>query len=117
MNSEWYYQGSGSKAWVHTDSFKQHLLKNGYGHLIAEGSFAEVQQPTKINPKGAMARLQPGDLIGYEIKGNIDHFSIVVGRDDNGYVLVNSHTGDRNQVPWDLGWDSKTKFILIHIND
>ena len=117
MNSQWYYRGSGSKAWVHTDSFKKHLLTNGYGHLIAEGSFSEVQQPTKVNPKGALARLQPGDLIGYELKGNIDHFSIVVGRDDNGYILINSHTGDRNQVPWDLGWDNKTKFILIHIND
>lgn len=117
MNNEWFYQGSSSTAWVQTDSFKHHLLTKGYGHLIAKGSYSEVQQPTRNHPNGALARLYPGDLIGYEVKGNIDHFSIVVGRDDRGYVLVNSHTGDRNHVPWDLGWDSKTKFILIHIND
>jgi len=117
MDKEWFYQGTGSNAWVHTNSFKEHLLKNGYGQIIAEGSFAEVHQPTKTNPGGALAKLQPGDLIGYKMNGDIKHFSIVVGRDHHGYVLVNSHTGDRNHVPWDLGWNNKTQYILIHIND
>lgn len=117
MTREWFYLGTVSNAWVHTNAFKEHLLKRGYGQLIAEGSFAEVLQPTGTNPGGALARLQPGDLIGYKINNDIRHFAIVVGRDHRGYVLVNSHTGDRNHVPWDLGWNSKTKYVLIHIND
>lgn len=117
MRRAWYYNGGGSKSWTHTDSFKNFLLNSGYGKVIARGSFSEVQKPTPRYPKGALAKLQPGDLIGYDLNGDIDHFSIVVGRDNHGYVLVNSHTGDRNQVPWDLGWDKSTRFVLIHIND
>lgn len=117
MGGGWHYRGGGSKAWVHTDTFKNHLLYSGYGRLIAKGTFAEVQKQTDKHPMGAMAKIQPGDLIGYELGGDVDHFSVVVGRDNHGYVLVNSHTGDRNNVPWDLGWDRTTKFLLIHIRD
>ncbi|MMZ64716.1 putative amidase domain protein [compost metagenome] len=74
--------------------------------MIAKGDFQHIVTPTKEHPNGAIARLQPGDLIGYIIQGNdIDHFSILVGFDPNGYPLVNSHTADRYQVPFDLGWD------------
>ncbi|BAU29163.1 putative amidase-like protein [Aneurinibacillus soli] len=119
MRSGWYYRykQGGSTPWVRTDSFKNFLIRSGYGKVIARGSYADVIKPTIRNREGAMARLQPGDLIGYEMHGDIDHFSIVVGRDENGYVLVNSHTGDRYRVPWDLGWDKYTKFVLIHIRD
>lgn len=117
MGRGWHYYGGGSKTWVHTDSFKHFLLSSGYGRLIARGTFSEVQKSTSRNPMGALAKLQPGDLIGYDFNGDIDHFSVVVGRDNHGYVLVNSHTGDRNQVPWDLGWDKSTRFVLIHMND
>lgn len=119
MRGGWYYRykQGGSTAWVRTDSFKNFLVYSGYGKIIARGLYSDVVKPTTKNPTGAIARLQPGDLIGYEVNGDIDHFSIVVGRDENGYALVNSHTGDRYRVPWDLGWDKYTKFVLIHIRD
>ncbi|MED0679851.1 amidase domain-containing protein [Aneurinibacillus thermoaerophilus] len=119
MRGDWYYRykQGGNTAWVQTDSFKHFLIRSGYGKQIAKGYYADVMTPTPSHPQGALARLQPGDLIGYEINGDIDHFSIVTGRDSNGYVFVNSHTGDRYHVPWDLGWDQYTKFVLIHIND
>ncbi|MDT2264397.1 hypothetical protein P7H17_02880 [Paenibacillus larvae] len=40
-----------------------------------------------------------------------------MGHDAKGYPLVNSHTADRYRVPFDLGWDKSTKYLLIHIND
>ncbi|MBN6185630.1 amidase domain-containing protein [Aneurinibacillus sp. BA2021] len=119
MRGGWYYRykQGGSTAWVQTDSLAHFLVRSGYGRIIARGTYADVMAPSSSHPNGAMARLEPGDLIGYEMKGDIDHFSIVVGRDDNGYVLVNSHSGDRYRVPWDLGWDKYTKFVLFHIRD
>ncbi|MFT9847672.1 amidase domain-containing protein [Aneurinibacillus sp. REN35] len=119
MRGGWYYRykRGGSTTWVQTDAFKHFLIRSGYGRVVAKGTYADIVKPSPSHPQGALARLQPGDLIGYELKGDIDHFSIVVGRDDNGYLLVNSHTGDRYRVPWDLGWDQYTTFILIHIKD
>jgi hypothetical protein len=115
----WYYikKQGGSTAWVQTDAFKNFLVYSGYGKVIARGYYADVMKPSSNHPQGAMAKLEPGDLIGYEMNGDIDHFSVVVGRDKNGYVLVNSHSGDRYHVPWDIGWDKYTKFVLIHIRD
>lgn len=119
MRSGWFYlyKAGGSETWVRTDSFKHFLVRSGYGKVVMRGTFAQVTKPSKQYPKGAIAELQPGDLIGYEWHGGIDHFSIVTARDDNGYLLVNSHTADRYHVPWDLGWDKTTKFHLIHIRD
>jgi hypothetical protein len=109
---------AGTVAWVQTDSFKRFLIYSGYGRLIAAGTYRQLVSPTTRYPEGAISQLEPGDLIGYIMKNNdIDHFSVVVGRDSNGYPLVNSHTGDRYHVPWDIGWDKYTKFVLIHIND
>ncbi|WCK54972.1 amidase domain-containing protein [Aneurinibacillus sp. Ricciae_BoGa-3] len=120
MGRGWhYYSGAGgSVAWVQTDGLKNFLLYSGYGRLIGRGYYESMVKPTEKYPHGAVAELQPGDLIGYEMKnGDVDHFSVVVGKDDNGYPLVNSHTGDRYRVPWDIGWDKKTRFWLIHIRD
>ncbi|MCK9911927.1 amidase domain-containing protein, partial [Microbacteriaceae bacterium K1510] len=85
--------------------FKHFLVRSGYGKVLMRGTFEQVTKPTKQHPKGAIAELQPGDLIAYEWHGGIDHFSVVSARDDNGYLLVNSHTADRYHVPWDMGWD------------
>ncbi|MCG7317002.1 amidase domain-containing protein [Brevibacillus laterosporus] len=117
MHGSWFYKKGGSVAWIRTDSLYQFLIHSGYGKLITRGTYEEVAKPNKKFPQGALSHLQPGDLIAYELEGNIDHFSIVTARDDQGYVLVNSHTADRYHVPWDLGWDKKTKFYLIHIRD
>ena len=120
MTRTWRYykhQG-GSVAWVQTDAFKRFLLNSGYGQVIGYGYFSDLTKPNSRHPNGAIAKIQPGDLIGYEMrKGDVDHFSVVVGKDANGYPLVNSHTGDRFQVPWDIGWDKYTRFVFIHIRD
>nr|WP_280521157.1 amidase domain-containing protein [Paenibacillus mangrovi] len=117
MSGAWGHRGSGIRAWVQTDAFEHFLLYSGYGRLMAKGTFEEITRSGGKHQHGAIAKLQPGDLIGYELKGDTDHFSIVVGQDDNGYPLVNSHTVDRYRVPFDLGWDKFTKYILIHINN
>jgi len=117
MKSGWHYRSGGSVAWIRTDSFKNFLLYSGYGKLVAKGFFSEVVKPTEKYPGGAFAALKPGDLIAYEMEGDIDHFSILTGFDDHGYPLVNSHSADRYRVPFDLGWDKNTKYLLIHIND
>lgn len=119
MTGDWryWYKAGGSHTWVQTDRFKQFLLWSGYGRMVAKGSFSDVVGPSKQFPQGAMATLQPGDLIAYAFKGDVDHFSIVVGRDINGYPLVNSHTADRYHMPFDLGWDRSTQYMLIRIQD
>ncbi|GIO68460.1 amidase domain-containing protein [Paenibacillus cookii] len=117
MSGIWGYRGGGSQAWVQTDAFQRFLFYSGYGRQIAKGTFEEITRSGDKHPHGAIAKLQPGDLIGYELKGDTDHFSVVVGKDANGYPLVNSHTADRYRVPFDLGWDQTTKYILIHVRD
>lgn len=117
MISGWHYHAAGSQTWVRTDSFKDFVLHSGYGQLVAKGNFTNIVKPTTKYPGGAITALEPGDLIAYEMGGDVDHFSILVGFDCNGYPLVNSHTADRYRVPFDLGWDKNTKYLLIHIND
>jgi hypothetical protein len=120
MTPSWSYQPQkgGSTAWVRTDSFKNFIIHGGYGRLIIQGKYAEVVNPSQRYPNGPFAEIKAGDFIGYEMKrGDVDHFSFVVGFDLNGYPLVNSHSADRYHVPWDLGWDKNTIFWLIHMKD
>lgn len=119
MKGDWCYipSAGGSRTWVQTDAFKNFLLHSGYGSVITTGSFKQIVTSSDRYPNGAIAALQPGDLIAYVMKGDVDHFAIVVGFDVLGYPLVNCHTADRYRVPFDLGWDKHTKYILIHIRD
>lgn len=124
FDSAWYCKykknsrAIGSTAWVNASSFKNYILYSGKGALIKKGNYKEVTSPTENNPEGAINKIMPGDLIAYEKKGKIEHFSIVTDTDSKGYPLVNSHTTDRYHVPWDLGWNTKNiKFNLIHIRD
>ncbi|WP_438431855.1 amidase domain-containing protein [Gorillibacterium sp. sgz500922] len=111
-------RSGGTRLWVQTDAFRHFLQASGYGRLVAQGDFHEIVTPTRNHPEGAISKLRPGDLIGYVLDNNdTDHFSVVVGFDDYGYPLVNSHTADRYRVPFDLGWDRQTKYQLIHIRD
>lgn len=116
MTHGWrYLKGSGSVHWVRTDKFKQFILYSGYGRLVAKGTYSEIMKPMEHNPQGAFNGLLPGDLIAYELAGDIDHFAIFMGFDNNGYPLVNCHTVDRFRAPFDLGWDKTTRYWLIHI--
>lgn len=117
MTSQWFANSSGgSDAWVRTDGFKNFLLYSGYGRLVVKGTFEKIALPTPEHPRGYIGDMKPGDLIGYELKkGDVDHFAVIVGFDENGYPLVNCHTTDRYRVPFDLGWDKTTKYLLFHI--
>lgn len=117
MTGEWYYRynAGGSPSWFHTDRFKETLLRSGRARLVAKGIFPDVVRVMERN--NPVPAFMPGDLIGYVLNGDVDHFSVVVGFDANGYPLVNSHTADRYRVPFDLGWDKHTEYLLIHIED
>ncbi|MNM88101.1 putative amidase domain protein [compost metagenome] len=121
MRGDWryYYRDGGTRSWVRTDSFKSFLVHSGYGTVVAHGDFSKVVKFANHiqQDESQLYKLQAGDLIAYQIKGDIDHFSIIVGFDQSGYPLVNSHTADRFQVPFDLGWDKYTKYQIIHIRD
>ena len=109
-------RAEGSKAFVNTDAFKNYLVYSGRGRIIERGDFAEVTAETKDSAIGAVGYLQLGDLICFERKGQIDHFSIITAKDSKGYPMINSHTVERYHVPFDLGWQGKgIKFHLIRI--
>lgn len=117
QDSVWYYRGGGSQAWVQTEALVRYLLRTGRAERIARGTYAQVVAPTEAHAGGAIAELAPGDIIGYEERGRIQHLAVVTARDTRGYVLVNSHTADRYHVPWDIGWDRKTVFWLLKMRD
>ncbi len=109
-------RAEGSRAFVNTDAFKGYLVYSGRGRVIKRGNFEEVAKQSNEYPIGAAGLLQIGDLICYEVKGQIDHFSIVTAKDSKGYPMINSHTVERYHVPFDLGWGGKNiKFHLIKI--
>jgi hypothetical protein len=105
----------GSVAWLQAEALIYYLLDNGLAVRVMRGSFTEVTAVTEEYAQGAVNVLQPGDIIGYEEKGEIGHVSVVAGRDSGGYVLVNSHTADRYHMPWDLGWDKYTTYWLLQV--
>ncbi|MEW6045374.1 MAG: amidase domain-containing protein [Bacillota bacterium] len=119
MDSAWYYRkgSGGSRAWVQTGGLLDHLLGTGRARVLVRGKYADVVMPNDRFPKGAINELEPGDLIAYQEKGRVVHFGAVVGRDFRGYTVVNSHTADRNAVPWDVGWDQATIFWLLKVRD
>jgi hypothetical protein len=118
MTSVWYYRrgAGGSRAWVQTEALVNYLLASGRARLLARGRYPAVMTPDSTGRR-PIDRLEPGDVIGYQEKGRIVHLAPVTGRDFRGYVVVNSHTADRNMVPWDVGWDQATVFWLLKIRD
>ncbi|KUK12470.1 MAG: hypothetical protein XD51_0591 [Moorella sp. 60_41] len=104
----WFYsRGEGTAAWVQAEALVHHLTGAGLAALVGRGDLEEVWEAVDL--------LQPGDVIGYEEDGEIVHVSVVVGRNAQGYVVVNSHTADRYHVPWDMGWEREHRYWLLHI--
>lgn len=103
----------GTVAWGRAGGLVAYLTGTGLAQVLARGSYAAV---TTAPAGGAapIARLVPGDVLAYYERGRIVHLAIVVGRDPVGVVLVDSHTADRYHVPWDIGWDRTTTFVLLH---
>ncbi|MFZ7133012.1 MAG: amidase domain-containing protein [Eubacteriales bacterium] len=98
-NSIWNYDKGGSMTWIKAQNLTEFLLYNGRASKIAVGSYTDVYK--------AAYKLQPGDIVAYEEKGDIKHISVVTGYDSKGYPMVNCHNVDRYHVPWDIGWNRK----------
>lgn len=109
--------GSGSLAWVQTRAFARWLQWSGRAQRIARGTYAQVALPTEEFPGSAVRQLELGDIIGYEEKGELQHFAIVTGFDSAGYPLINSHTADRYHVPFELGWDKSAVYWVFKVRD
>lgn len=111
-NPTWTFDGrtgEGTAAWVKAPALLGYLVDTGLARVIARGRYSQVA--------GSVGDLSPGDIIGYIEGGKVVHLALVVGFDPHGYALVDSHTADRYDVPWDIGWDRGASFILVHITD
>ena len=119
MNRYWKYDHEtdrGSGAWITAPGLVRFLRASGHATLVAYGSYAFVTRRTAKFPQGAIETLRPGDVINYQKGGNpITHSAVVVGYDIKGVPLIDTHTADRYQVPWDFGWPSHTTFYLWHV--
>ncbi len=111
----WHYTSEGSAAWVRGEDLIWHLLSTGRGKRIYTGTFAGAVKRTPEHPFGVVATLEPGDIIGYETKGQVCHVAVVLGKDPRGYVTIASHTTDRLYFPWDMGWNDQTVFWFVKI--
>ncbi len=105
----WRHDKAGSACWVNAQSFVRYMLGSGRATLLAKGTYPKVA--------GALGKLQPGDIVGYQVKGTITHVSIITGKDHGGVPIVAAHTADRYRNPWDLGWDKGTVYVLLHLRD
>jgi len=101
-------RGCKVKAWYGT--FCQAAGATG----LFRGKFGEAGPGTEA--ESVVSQLEPGDIIAYEIKGQIYHVAVVVGKDPRGYATIASHTADRLYFPWDLGWDESTVFWFVKIS-
>jgi len=111
----WHYTSEGSASWVRSEDLVWHLLSTGRAKRIYTGDFAGAVRRTPEHPAGIIGEMEPGDIIAYELKGEICHVAVVVGKDPSGYVTIASHTSDRLFFPWDMGWNDNTVFWLIKI--
>lgn len=94
-------------AWTRADALVSHLLETGRAALLGRGTIEQLVAGESL------ARLRPGDLIGYQKKGAVRHVSVVTARDSRGWPLVNSHTADRYHVPCDLGWGAHVIYWVL----
>lgn len=108
--------GEGSRAWSNAEGLRDYLDGSDRACIYAYGRFSDVMRPTPALPVGAAHALRIGDLISYVEHGRAVHTGIVVAFDSRGVPLVDTHTGDRYHVPWDLGWDRTTRYLLWHVN-
>lgn len=105
----WRYDKAGSTCWVNAQAFTQYLSNSGRATVLARGTYQKVEP--------ALSRLKPGDIVAYQSKKGITHVSVVTGKDSGGVPIVSAHTADRFRNPWDLGWDKRTVFWLVHLHD
>ena len=107
--------GEGSRAWSNAEGLRDYLDRSGRAELFASGPYAAVTRQAARFPLGAAQALREGDLITYVEGGTAVHTGMVVAHDARGVPLVDTHTSDRYHVPWDLGWDRTTRYLLWHV--
>lgn len=109
-NNTWnYIDGNGTDAWVNARAFKEFLVYNGRGVVLSSGDYNKVYKDSY--------KLDLGDIISYEKEGRISHTAIVTAFDSKGYPLITCHDTDRNDVPWDIGFNGNNiKFHFIKMN-
>lgn len=110
----WWYRGSGKQAqWSYSWSVSHSLLMflaTSTTHLLAD----LVPTPTQLTI---------GDVIIYDWDGDsrFQHSTIVTAMDARGQPLVNAHTTNSRQRPWDYvdspAWTNKTQYRFFHIHD
>lgn len=105
----WYKDHQYSYSWAVAHSLRWYLAGAMTG-LRAK----EVQSPRA---------LQYGDVICYDFNGDgrFDHTTIVTGKDDNGYPLVNAHTVNSRMRYYSYedssAWTEKINYKFFHILD
>ncbi len=118
QTGEWAWdarKGDGTRAWSNAEGLVAYLLDSGRAQRIGGGTYEDVTTPGQDGSPTPIARLVPGDIIGYREQGRIVHLALVVGLSPTDYVLVDSHTADRYHVPWDIGWDRRTRYVLLKL--
>jgi hypothetical protein len=106
----------GSHAWTNARGRFDFLEASGRADIFARGRLPDVTRPSDAAPRGAVYALRPGDLVSYVEHGKAVHTAVVVGTDPHGVPVVDTHTADRFHVPWDLGWDQSTYYVLWHVH-
>lgn len=117
-SGEWAWHAAksdGTRAWSNAEGLYDYLTGSGRGQLVASGTFSTLARADGVHGS-PISRMKPGDVIAYRERGKIVHLAIATARSAGGYLLVNSHTADRYHVPWDIGWDRSTRFLLVHVN-
>ncbi|MDA8345462.1 MAG: amidase domain-containing protein [Thermaerobacter sp.] len=108
-------KGDGTRAWSNADGLADYLVGSGRAQVVGSGTYTALTHPLHNGSPAPISRLAPGDIIGYRERGRIVHLGLVVGRSPSNYVIVDTHTADRFHVPWDIGWDRSTRFVLLKL--
>ena len=96
-----------------------HLLSSGRGYRIFRGKFGEAVSASQSLQGEASSELSPvdrlelGDIIAYEIKGEIHHVAVVVGKITR--VCYNSQPLLTGCISVGPGWSENTVFWFIKI--
>lgn len=116
QDKTWLYKPKSSKpptvseTWVNSSKLINYLLNNNRCNLINTGNFEILMD--------SFPKIQPGDLISYNINNSVEHSAIITGFDNKGYPLVNANSIDKYQIPFDLGWSNDDiTFSLLSITE
>lgn len=120
QDSNWYYKVSdnghtGSNTWINSKALVNHLISTNTGTKAFSGNYKDFLHALN-SPSKDFQDINIGDLILYEISPSNYYISIITDFDSKGYPLISSHSINRYNVPFDLGYtNDKIIYTLIHI--